>query len=105
MSDPEWEIELAYHIKRVLDNAGLSDRERQAIDMIFGLNDGYGMDYDELGRKLHVTRERARQITVRALSKMVKTSDMLLPIASMFHEHQQTYNNLALAMALASRVA
>lgn len=50
--------------------AGLSDRERQVLELRFGLLDGEERTLDEIGKLLGVTRERIRQIETRALGKM-----------------------------------
>jgi len=47
-------------------------RERAIITMRFGLKDGQRRTYDEVGRVLGLTRERARLIEKRALSKLRK---------------------------------
>ncbi len=48
----------------------LTDRERQVVDFRFGLTDGYGRTLEEVGRLFNVTRERIRQIEVKALRKL-----------------------------------
>ena len=48
----------------------VSDRERQVLELRFGLLDGYGRTLEELGRQFKVTRERIRQIEAKALRKM-----------------------------------
>jgi RNA polymerase primary sigma factor len=55
-------------IKDVLGT--VSDRERQVLELRFGLVDGYGRTLEELGRQFKVTRERIRQIEAKALRKM-----------------------------------
>ena len=40
--------------------------------MRFGLEDGKTYTLEEVGRQLHVTRERARQIEARAMEKLKK---------------------------------
>ncbi|MCI0744336.1 MAG: hypothetical protein L0Y58_02920 [Verrucomicrobia subdivision 3 bacterium] len=57
------------------DNLGdvlsiLSDRERQVLELRFGLTDGNACTLDEVGRRLKVTRERIRQIEAKGLQKM-----------------------------------
>ncbi len=48
----------------------LSERERQVLEMRYGLLDGRDMTLAEVGRYFKVTRERIRQIEVKALRKM-----------------------------------
>ncbi|MFP3975873.1 MAG: sigma-70 family RNA polymerase sigma factor [Dehalococcoidia bacterium] len=48
----------------------LPARERKVIRMRFGLEDGHSHTLDEVGRELGVTRERARQIEVKALCEL-----------------------------------
>lgn len=49
--------------------SGLEDREKQMIEMRFGLNDQRPHILDEIAQKFKVTRERVRQIINRALAK------------------------------------
>jgi RNA polymerase primary sigma factor len=55
-------------ISEVLD--GLTTRERQVLEMRFGLRDGYTRTLEEVGKQYKVTRERIRQIEAKALRKM-----------------------------------
>lgn len=48
----------------------LSDREREVLEMRFGLNDGKDHTLEEVGRSFGVTRERIRQIEAKALRKL-----------------------------------
>ncbi|MDX1521348.1 MAG: RNA polymerase sigma factor RpoD [Anaerolineae bacterium] len=48
----------------------LSMRERQVLEMRFGLEDGQGRTLEEVGSKFGVTRERIRQIEAKALRKL-----------------------------------
>ena len=48
----------------------LTERERQVVEMRFGLADGYGHTLEEVGKKYSVTRERIRQIEAKALRKL-----------------------------------
>lgn len=52
-------------IARALDT--LSQRERQVIEMRYGLQDGYCHTLEELSTHFKLTRERIRQIEVKAL--------------------------------------
>ncbi len=48
----------------------LSKREREVLEMRFGLEDGQGRTLEEVGREFGVTRERIRQIEAKALRKL-----------------------------------
>jgi RNA polymerase primary sigma factor len=56
--------------------AGLTDRGRQVIQLRFGLEDGVAHTADAVAAKLGVTRERVRQIELRALSKMAAEAEL-----------------------------
>ena len=48
----------------------LRDRERQVIELRYGFVDGSPRTLEEVGRNFSVTRERARQIEAKALTKL-----------------------------------
>jgi RNA polymerase primary sigma factor len=50
--------------------ASLSEKERNVLELRFGLRDGYSRTLEEVGRQFKVTRERIRQIEAKALRKM-----------------------------------
>lgn len=50
--------------------AVLSPRERQVLELRFGLIDGKDHTLEEVGKYFHVTRERIRQIEAKALRKL-----------------------------------
>lgn len=50
--------------------AVLSDREREVLEMRFGLLDGKDHTLEEVGQHFNVTRERIRQIEAKALRKL-----------------------------------
>lgn len=50
----------------------LTDREENVLRMRYGLDDGKFQTLEEIGEKLHVTRERIRQIEAKALKKLQK---------------------------------
>ena len=58
----------------------LPERERLVIRMRFGLDDGRARTLEEVGREFHVTRERIRQIEVKALRRLRnrKTAERLI---------------------------
>lgn len=50
--------------------AALSERERQVLELRFGLNDQKEHTLEEVSHYFHVTRERIRQIEAKALRKL-----------------------------------
>jgi len=52
----------------------LGERERQVVELRFGLTDGHKRTLQEVGRELNVTRERIRQIQMRALKRLRRSS-------------------------------
>jgi RNA polymerase primary sigma factor len=50
--------------------AVLTERERQVLEMRFGLQDGKDYTLEEVGKYFNVTRERIRQIEAKALRKL-----------------------------------
>ena len=48
----------------------LPPREQLVLELRFGLADGHVHTLEEVGRRLGVTRERARQMEHRALAKL-----------------------------------
>jgi len=52
-------------VKEVLDT--LPERERKVIELRFGLDDGNGRTLEEVSHEMGITRERVRQIELKAL--------------------------------------
>ena len=59
---------LREQIRNVL--TALNEREREVLEMRFGLNDGKDHTLEEVGKSFGVTRERIRQIEAKALRKL-----------------------------------
>jgi RNA polymerase primary sigma factor len=59
---------LRSHLQEILDD--LNDREQKILQMRFGLEDGITHTLEEVGAEFNVTRERIRQIEVKALEKI-----------------------------------
>ncbi|MCA9937610.1 MAG: RNA polymerase sigma factor RpoD [Anaerolineales bacterium] len=59
---------LREQVREVLVN--LTEREREVLEMRFGLADGKDHTLEEVGKKFGVTRERIRQIEAKALRKL-----------------------------------
>lgn len=57
---------------------GLTERERQVLELRFGLKDGRTRTLEEVGRYFDVTRERIRQIEGKALQKLKKSAKNLM---------------------------
>jgi RNA polymerase primary sigma factor len=51
----------------------LPAREQLVLELRFGLADGHVHTLEDVGRRLGVTRERARQMEHRALAKLRQT--------------------------------
>ena len=49
---------------------GLTQREREVLQLRFGLDDGRSRTLEEVGKEFRVTRERIRQIEAKALRKL-----------------------------------
>jgi RNA polymerase primary sigma factor len=56
------------YIGELLDELG--DREREVIEMRYGLKDGQPRTLEEVGKAFKVTRERIRQIETRTLARL-----------------------------------
>ncbi len=69
--EPDFNINYAM-LKDRVENVlrGLSLREREVIKLRYGIGRDNGFTLEELGRKFKVTRERIRQIEIRALRKL-----------------------------------
>jgi RNA polymerase primary sigma factor len=59
---------LREQLRNILNS--LNHRERQVLEMRFGLNDGQSHTLEEVGQAFGVTRERIRQIEAKALRKL-----------------------------------
>jgi RNA polymerase primary sigma factor len=67
-SDAAFQEVLREQLHDALD--GLDPREREVLEMRFGLVDGQTRTLEEVGNILGVTRERIRQIETKALRKL-----------------------------------
>ena len=56
--------------------SGLSEREQRIIRLRFGFVDGRIWTLEQVGEEYHVTRERIRQIEVKALHRLKHRKDI-----------------------------
>jgi RNA polymerase primary sigma factor len=63
---------LSQQIRQIINT--LQERERRVIELRFGLGDGNGRTLEEVSRELGITRERVRQIELKAL-KILRDPD------------------------------
>jgi RNA polymerase primary sigma factor len=66
--DIAWGEQRTHEVRRLLDS--LPEREREVIEMRFGLTGARPFTLEEIGRLFDVTRERIRQIEHHALGKL-----------------------------------
>jgi len=52
--------------------SGLNDRQRQVLHLRFGMEDGVCYSLEQIGKKLGISKERARQIEKQAMDKLQK---------------------------------
>jgi RNA polymerase primary sigma factor len=57
----------------------LDDREREIIELRFGIKDGNPKTLEEISRVFGITRERVRQLIVQALGKLKDETDFKDP--------------------------
>ncbi len=60
---------LKQHMRETLDSLH-NEREREVLEMRYGLKDGRYYTLEEVGQEINVTRERVRQIEAKALRKL-----------------------------------
>jgi RNA polymerase primary sigma factor len=65
-TDAVSEALLKSHLREALDE--LPERERQIIELRFGMNDDRPRTLEEVGREFDITRERVRQIQMKTLN-------------------------------------
>ena len=63
---------LGREIQRSL--ATLSEKERDVINMYYGIGMNHGLTLEEIGAKFNLTRERVRQIKEKAIRQIRHTS-------------------------------
>ncbi|KMQ52827.1 RNA polymerase sigma factor RpoD [Chitinispirillum alkaliphilum] len=65
------ELSVQHGVNRILDT--LTEREKSVLKLYFGVGEDTPHTLDEIGRRLHLTRERVRQIKEKAIHRL-KTS-------------------------------
>ena len=58
--------------------SNLEEREKEIINLRFGINNSEVLTLDEIGRRFNLTRERIRQIEKKALKKIEKNYGLCL---------------------------
>lgn len=91
-------FELRQKVRRVLATI-LTPRERKVLELRFGIGDGKSRTLEEVGREFQVTRERIRQIEVRALAKL-RNSSKLLELGQFYGQGLNGKNSAAKAVGL-----
>lgn len=62
------EISTQQGINKILDT--LNDREKKVLKLYFGVGEDTAHTLDEIGKRLHLTRERVRQIKEKAIYRL-----------------------------------
>ena len=70
---------LREEIQRAMN--GLAHREREILKLRYGLEDGNSLTLEEVAKRFNLTRERIRQIEMRALEKLRSEYDYPKPIS------------------------
>jgi RNA polymerase primary sigma factor len=55
----------------------LQPRERDVVRLRFGLDDGHQRTLEEVGAELKITRERVRQLELRAMRKLRQIGEQI----------------------------
>lgn len=69
------QVTLSNMIRKVLANV-LSEKELNVIMLKFGFDDDNEMKYEEIGRKLEMSRSRVKQIELKALKALRESSEI-----------------------------
>ena len=74
-ADDLYEAVLDATVKPILNDilSDLRDKERDVLELRYGLKDGKARTLEEVGAFYEVTRERVRQIETKALRKLAHT--------------------------------
>jgi RNA polymerase primary sigma factor len=62
------ELSMLQGVNKILDT--LTEREKSVLKLYFGVEEDIPHTLDEIGRRLHLTRERVRQIKEKAIHRL-----------------------------------
>lgn len=68
--------ELSRQVKELLDHCNLSSRQKTVVLLRFGFDGHDRLTFEEIGKLLNVSRERASQIEKQAIAKIKNSSDI-----------------------------
>ena len=69
-------LEIKENIKKAMEEAKLTEREKDIIESRYGLNDKKRMTLLELGEKHHITKERVRIIELKIIKQLLRTKSI-----------------------------
>ena len=72
----QWINAMEVNLSNMEEN--LEEREKEIINLRFGINNSEVLTLDEIGRRFNLTRERIRQIEKKALKKIEKNYGLSL---------------------------
>ena len=70
VGNDQFGLTLKHTLEELLNT--LSDRQKQILQMHFGMTDGVCYSLEEIGKQLGISKERARQIEHQAMEKLQK---------------------------------
>ncbi len=70
IDEPPSEIDMEIDLERLL--TVLNEKEREVIRLRYGVGDATPLTLEEIGQRLHLSRERVRQLEARAIEKLRK---------------------------------
>ena len=84
---------LQSQVGNLFEKCNLNPREKEILMLRYGFNDQNSMTLEELGKKYHLTRERIRQIEVKALMK-IRRSKHIKELAAYTTYPEQSLQNI-----------
>ena len=76
IEDMIMEDDMKLNVQRLLDNARLTDKEKDIISERYGFNGKNPKTLEEIGKKYGITRERVRQIEAKIFIKLRQVRDI-----------------------------
>ncbi|WPU96989.1 RNA polymerase sigma factor RpoD/SigA [Mucilaginibacter sabulilitoris] len=76
-SEPETDVDMMKESLRIeIRNSmrTLPDKDKDIVELFFGLGSGQALSLEEIGEKYHLTRERVKQIKDKALARLRENS-------------------------------